>query len=116
MKYERLTDKDWHNTKFMQLNEREILKRLWDLENKIENETLVDLSCKVGDTAYVVYWSGIDSFTITDILVSKNKILYRLQRYFTEDYEAFWSAEYENNVYLNITEAEAKLKELRGEV
>ena len=44
MKYERLTEKDWHKEKFYPTadNERVIRKRLWDLENKIEQGTLVD--------------------------------------------------------------------------
>ncbi len=33
---ERLTNKDWHKTKFMGLNEREVLHRLWELENLAE--------------------------------------------------------------------------------
>ena len=39
--YKRLTARDWHETKFAVLNQREVLKRLWELENKIENGTLV---------------------------------------------------------------------------
>lgn len=49
--YKRLTKKDWHETKFSKVseyepNDRVILKRLWDLENKIENGTFVELPCK----------------------------------------------------------------------
>jgi hypothetical protein len=44
MEYKRLTDKDWHKEKFYPTteNERVIRKRLWDLENKIEQGTLID--------------------------------------------------------------------------
>lgn len=54
--YKRLTEKDWHKEKFYPTadNERLIRKRLWDLENKIENGTLIELPCKVGDTVYEV--------------------------------------------------------------
>lgn len=37
MKYERLTDKDWHDAKFSKkYTPREVLMRLWQLENAIE--------------------------------------------------------------------------------
>ena len=56
MTYERLTEKDWHKEKFYPTtdNERVIRKRLWDLENKIENGTLIELPCKVGDALWVI--------------------------------------------------------------
>ena len=56
MEYKRLTNKDWHNEKFYghSNSERTILKRLWDLENKIEQGTLIELPCKVGDEVYVI--------------------------------------------------------------
>ena len=55
--YKRLTKKSWHDTKFCGLNEREVLNRLWEFENKIENGTIVELPCKVGDKIYVIYHS-----------------------------------------------------------
>lgn len=43
MKYERLTERDWNKEKFYPTtdNERAIRKRLWDLENKIEQGKLI---------------------------------------------------------------------------
>lgn len=45
MEYKRLTEKDWHKEKFYPKadNERVIRKRLWDLENKIEQGTLKEV-------------------------------------------------------------------------
>lgn len=37
--YERVTPRDWHDAKFAQLDQRIILKRLWDLENQLEEST-----------------------------------------------------------------------------
>ena len=56
MEYERFTDKDWHKEKFYPKtdNERTIRKRLWDLENEIEQGTMIRLPCKVGDTVYAI--------------------------------------------------------------
>lgn len=34
--YERVTPRDWHDAKFAQLDQRVVLKRLWDLENQLE--------------------------------------------------------------------------------
>ena len=55
--YKRLTEKDWHKEKFYPKaeNERVIRKRLWDLENKSEQGTLIELPkmpFKIGGTAY----------------------------------------------------------------
>lgn len=53
--YKRLTKKDWGN---MDLTKEygylHIYKRLAELENKIEDGTLIELPCKIGDTIYVV--------------------------------------------------------------
>lgn len=47
--YKRLTEKDWHKEKFYPKsdNERVIRKRLWDLENKIEQGTLIECNPKL---------------------------------------------------------------------
>lgn len=37
--YERVTPRDWHDAKFAQLDQRVVLKRLWDLENQIEQNS-----------------------------------------------------------------------------
>lgn len=39
MSYNRLTPRDWHDAKFKQLDQRAVLKRLWDLENQLEEST-----------------------------------------------------------------------------
>jgi hypothetical protein len=54
MKYERLTKRgvDWHDD--VQCDDEEVYNRLAELEDKIENGTLVELPCKVGDTLYYV--------------------------------------------------------------
>lgn len=37
--YKRITPRDWHDAKFEQLDQRVVLKRLWDLENQIERSS-----------------------------------------------------------------------------
>ena len=54
--YKRLTGQKW--TDDIDLTKEYgysyIYKRLYDLEDKIENGTLVELPCKVGDTVYFI--------------------------------------------------------------
>lgn len=75
MKYERLTErrgqyialkgKDLHMDE-----EYTILKnRLAELEDKIENGTLVEFPCKVGDTVYCIYHNGECDYWIEEELV-----------------------------------------------
>ena len=53
-KYKRLTGQKWTNdidlTK--EYGYSYIYKRLYELEDKIENGTLIELPCKIGDTLY----------------------------------------------------------------
>ena len=49
MKYERLTKSGLFYT------EGEAMDRLWELEDKIENGTLVELPCKAGTIVYTIY-------------------------------------------------------------
>ncbi len=96
---------------------------LAELEDKIENGTLIELPCKVGDKIYhlsskticeevvkqikyVIYNGEIDllnSHIMTDDIYSKDYNFYRLSKL-------------GKSVFLTKAEAEAKLKELKGEV
>lgn len=68
MKDERLTERDryWKDEELWTAAQEptvaptveeidEIYNRLAELEDKIENGTLVELQCKVGDTVYIIY-------------------------------------------------------------
>lgn len=113
MKYERLTDKDWHTTKTLDEKDDFVTKRaklckLWDLENKIENGTLVELPCKVGSAIYLIYkeqWSVGKKETYW--YIRKTKLTYGNMERVVKEYGDF--------VFLTKAEAEAKLKELLGE-
>ena len=72
---ERLTNKDWHTTKFLNLDNREVLKRLWELENMLEEEKVKQKErymieynnpeCKsVASIVPVLAESNIDDFNI----------------------------------------------------
>lgn len=62
---ERLTERDWHDAKIKDVArslganyERAKLKKLWELENGLEDGTIVKLRCKVGDVLYRVDIGG----------------------------------------------------------
>ena len=88
-----------------------ILNRLAELEDKIEQGTLVDLPCKVGDTVYRIrkkpYKAVLERFvvSITLCLNYKGQFEWRL---FTTTEDTLGKT-----VFLTREEAEAKLKELQ---
>lgn len=109
MEYERVTSNDWHTTKIDRPSEerqRKILKRLWDLENKIEQKTLVELPCKMGDTGYFVVIKVIDgevAYVIREKTLSCMREIYD-----------FMSSRESERAFLNFGEAEKKAEELEN--
>ena len=55
--YKRLTKRlMYSNAPFTEFaSDNEVLERLAELEDKIENKTLIELPCKVGTTLYFIY-------------------------------------------------------------
>ena len=78
---------------------KEILNRLADLEDKIEEGKLVELPCKVGDTVYQT-----DGIRVYESVV-KNII-------FDTSGEAFDKSAIGKDIFLTREAAEARLKEL----
>lgn len=129
MKYKRLTltEKDEHMINCLNCPKYETecklqdcidmaIDRLAELEDKIENGTLVELPCKVGDKLYLVYspYGDIDEWEITDIQIGNVK-LFRLGHKGTDDYAAVLFKELGECAFLTKAEAEKRLEELRGE-
>lgn len=75
MKYERLTDKDWHITKLsnsIKEDTRRMLKRLWDLENKIEQGTLIEATSAEKETTICDgYHTETELYYIYDMFTGK---------------------------------------------
>lgn len=95
----------------------EIMKnRLVELEDKIENGTLIELPCKVGDTVYEVFKEHrppfIQETTIEKIVITEKGFKLRLSR--NSVYETAISS-LGRTVFLTEAEAEAKLKELQAD-
>lgn len=114
MKYDRLTKKDWAKDKYAV----ESYKRLAELEDKIEQGKLIESPCKVGQKAWFVIakseYSEIRETTVKEVAIFENGewivYLHGTVRQISNNPEKCSYA------YLDKAEAEAKLKELRGEV
>ena len=92
-----------------------IINRLAELEDKIENGTLVELPCKVGDTVYEVFQEHRSPFIQETkiekiVIVGEKGLRLRLAR--NSFYETAISS-LGKTVFLTRAEAEAKLKELQ---
>ena len=125
--YKRLTRFD----KFQQLyfakgTFQEIIDYLGELENKIENGTLIEFPCKVGDTVYLPWLYGgvcaIAYLTVTHIILDTEKSYIRtnFETDIEDYYEKYKGGQYDFNdfgkiVFTNKAEAEARLKEIQNE-
>lgn len=103
--YKRLTGQKW--TDDIDLTKEYgysyIYKRLYELEDKIENGTLHELPCKVGDKVYQLDNAG-------DIYESEIKCLI-----YVTSHIAFDERSIGTSIFLTKEQAEARLKELKGE-
>ena len=82
------------------------VKRLGELEDKIENGTLVELPCKVGDTATAV----IDTFAYDN---SVQTVKIEGLAYIVKDENGDMTFQHISRLFHTKAEAEAKLKELQ---
>ena len=86
------------------------VNRLAELEDKIENGTLVELPCKVGDTVYFVndYRPApiIEEYVVYGIMLDGSEITLHID---------FMKTINAKNVYFTKAEAEQRLKELQNE-
>ena len=115
--YKRLTERTKHGIAVLDSGERFVLScggyattkalnRLAELEDKIENGTLVELPCKVEDTATAV----IDTFAYDN---SVQKVKIEGLAYIVKDENGDMTFQHISRLFHTKAEAEAKLKELR---
>lgn len=127
--YKRLTNKDWKEnydifedvccdtcTEDCGECERNFsaLVRLAELEDKIENGTLMELPCKVGDRIWVILGNNIFGRKVKSIVIRGDG--YTIKTSNTngwKDLEPYYNAEFGVIWFLTKAEAEAKLKELQ---
>ena len=100
---------DWENCKTID----DVIDKLAEYEDLEEQGRLIKLPCKVGDTLYRLVpnlYREYVEIKIAQFVINKNGI------YFITDKGVSWSADkIGKTVFLTKSEAEAKLKELRGE-
>lgn len=141
--YKRLTGQKW--TDDIDLTKEYgysyIYKRLYELEDKIENGTLLELPCKVGDKVYEIEYNcwevchdcphfstffgmdencdiGYETYPNPKKLNAncKKHELQLQESIFSIEFYARHFNDFGKIVFTTKAEAEAKLKELRGEV
>lgn len=114
MKYERYTSKDWAKDKYAV----ESYKRLAELEDKIEQGTLIELPCKIGDKIYYIFTYGNNKFASIEegkvksfIVMADNNVLIDVM--YNDFGDTHFIKNFGSDLFLTRTEAEVKLKELQ---
>ena len=83
-------------------------KQMYDILCKIEQGTLIELPCKVGDTVYVIEYYEIKEYLVTTICIDENnEVFLELEKNHNLMYQ------YPYNVWFTKAEAEKRLKELQ---
>lgn len=82
--YKRLTNQKWSEDIDLtqELGYSYIYKRLYELEDKIENKMLMELPCKIGDTIYYANFftspPRIEEYVVTGIKIYANELLHKI--------------------------------------
>ena len=110
--YDTLDPVDILDNEYSKTNYNKLLTKLGEYEDLEEQDLLLRLPCKVGDTLYRLVpnlYREYVEIKIAQFVINKNGI------YFITDKGVSWSADkIGKTVFLTKSEAEAKLKELRG--
>lgn len=82
--YKRLTNQKWSEDIDLtqELGYSYIYKRLYELEDKIENKMLMEMPCKIGDTIYYANFftspPRIEEYVVTGIKIYANELLHKI--------------------------------------
>ena len=97
-----------------------VVNRLAELEDKIENGTLIDTKVKVGQRVYMrsIFRGEFDEYIVSNIRLDNGKLKISLKHDFDEGKTCYSTTiigldEIGEKVFLTTAKAEAKLKELR---
>ena len=85
-----------------------IIQEVLEYRTKIENKTLVELPCKIGDKVYYVNENSptprIEEYVVYGILLDESRIILHID---------YWETIMAKDVYYTKSEAEAKLEQIR---
>ena len=117
--YQRLTPKD--RIELLNVNNSDDMtrfilyaNRLWDIENELENGMLIKPPCKVGDALYAIM--DVDyEYTIVEFRARNIEIGEYGKFYINTPTGYSHRLTFGINVFTNKAQAEARLKELKGE-
>jgi hypothetical protein len=112
--YERITQKQGDP----KIVSKRVYYRLRELEDKIENGTVIELPCNVGDKVWLIYENQVEFAEIWRIYLTPT---YNEFKWFIpydeiqpKDTGSFKTNEIGKTVFLTKAEAEKKLEELKG--
>ena len=95
-----------------------VYRRLKDYEDLEEQGRLIKLPCKVGDTVYAIGFNNnkpiIYESVVLSILITEKEIAFNVKVDEFEINSQLKQSMFDKTVFLTKSEAEAKLKELRG--
>lgn len=95
-----------------------LIKKLGDYEDLEEQGRLLKLPCKVGDTVYAIGFNNnkpiIYESVVLSILITEKEIVFNVKVDEFEINSQLKQSMFDKTVFLTKSEAEAKLKELRG--
>lgn len=124
MEYKRLTGRDnWGGCVTIKngTSKDEVLERLAELEDKIEDGTIVELPCNRGDTVYFLSGKTIRAEVVKQIkYIINNGEIDLLNSYimtddvYSKDYNFYRLSKLGKSLFLTKTEAEKKLEELKN--
>lgn len=97
----------------------EYLRKLKEYEDLEEQGRLIKLPCKVGDTVYAIGFNNnkpiIYESVVLSVLITEKEIAFNVKVDEFEINSQLKQSMFDKTVFLTKSEAEAKLKELRGE-
>lgn len=100
-------------------NRHNVLQKLTEYEGLEEQGRLIKLPCKVGDTVYAIGFNNnkpiIYESVVLSVLITEKEIAFNVKVDEFEINSQLKQSMFDKTVFLTKSEAEAKLKELRGE-
>lgn len=93
-----------------------VYRKLKEYEDLEEQGRLIKLPCKVGDTVYGISMGKLISLIVNEISIfyMKSERVINVKCQNNDEFRNYVEREFGKTVFLTKSEAEAKLKELRG--